>query len=167
MLGLEWRRVDLQAGLIYLEGEHTKSRKRRSVPLNAEARAAIVSRARYRAEHCPDSPWVFCDATARTNADEPWKHIASVKSSFASACERAGITDFRVHDLRHTCAAWLVSSGVALQAVRDLLGHSTIKVTERYAHLAPENVRAAVEVLAPRSHFGHTSEKEVLKDTAN
>lgn len=150
MLGLEWRRVDLQVGLVFLEGEHTKSRKRRSVPLNAEARAALISRARFRSEHCADSPWVFCNAEG--------ERIASVKRSFISACRRAGLSDFRAHDMRHTCAAWLVSSGVPLQAVRDLLGHSTIKVTERYAHLAPENVRAAVEVLAPRSHSGHTSE---------
>lgn len=152
MLGLEWRRVDLQAGLIYLEGTHTKSGKRRSIPLNMEARAALISRASFRAEHCPDSPWVFCNSEG--------ERIASIKHSFASACERAGILDFRVHDLRHTCAAWLVSAGVPLPAVRDLLGHSTVKVTERYAHLAPENVRAAVDALVTRSRSGHANEKE-------
>ena len=73
--------------------------------------------------------------------------IASVKRSFGTACERAGITDFRFHDLRHTCAAWLVQAGVPLTEVRDVLGHSTIKMTERYAHLAPENVRAALALL--------------------
>lgn len=52
-----------------------------------------------------------------------------------------------MHDLRHTCAAWLVSAGVPLTEVRDLLGHSTIRMTERYAHLAPERVRAAVAAL--------------------
>ena len=62
MLGLEWKRVDLQTGLIYLEGTHTKSGKRRSIPLNTEARAALICRASYRAKHCPDSPWVFCNA---------------------------------------------------------------------------------------------------------
>ena len=158
MLGLEWRRVDLQAGLIHLEGTHTKSGKRRSVPMNAEARAAIISRARFRAQYCPASPWVFCDATGR--------RVASVKRSFATACKRAGIADFRVHDLRHTCAAWLVSAGVAMSAIRDLLGHSTIKVTERYAHLAPENLRAAVDVLAPWSRFGHGREEEGTTETA-
>jgi integrase len=65
-----------------------------------------------------------------------------------------------IHDLRHTCAAWLVSAGVPLAEVRDLLGHSTVKMTERYAHLAPENVRRAVAVLEGRSHSGHTGEEE-------
>jgi len=63
------------------------------------------------------------------------------------ACRRAGTRDFRIHDLRHTCAAWRVSAEVPLTAVRDLLGHTTVKMTERYAHLAPENIRAAVLVL--------------------
>ena len=49
--------------------------------------------------------------------------------------------------MRHTCAAWLVSDGVGMPEVRDLLGHATIAMTERYAHLAPENVRIAVSVL--------------------
>jgi len=66
-----------------------------------------------------------------------------------------GINDFRMHDMRHTCAAWLVSSGVSLIEVRHLLGHSTIKMTERYAHLAPENLRKAVRTLENRSHSGH------------
>lgn len=148
MLGLAWRRVDLKANLVHLGSEDTKTGKRRSVPLNSIAREAIIEQARFRAQHCPDSPWVFCNRNGR--------RIADAKKSFATACRRAGIEDFHFHDLRHTCAAWLVSAGVPLAEVRDLLGHSTIKMTERYAHLAPDNVRDAVAVLEdPRSRFGH------------
>ncbi|TAM46261.1 MAG: site-specific integrase [Gammaproteobacteria bacterium] len=147
LLGLEWRRVDLQRGLLYLEGDHTKSGRRRYVPLNQAARGALLSRMRFRAKYCPASPWVFA---ARSG-----KRIQSVKTAFASACEAAGIEDFRIHDLRHTCAAWLVSAGVPLPEVRDLLGHSTVTMTERYAHLAPENVRAAVQRLDGLHESGH------------
>lgn len=148
MLGLEWRRVDLHAGLLYLEGVHTKAGKRRTVPLNAIAREAIMIRTKFRAEHCPGSPWVFSNDTG--------EHIACIKRSFATACRKAGISDFRFHDLRHTCAAWLVQLGVPLTQVRDVLGHSTIKMTERYAHLAPENVRAALTLLeGSMSRSGH------------
>lgn len=78
-----------------------------------------------------------------------------MKRSFANACDKAGIKDFRIHDLRHCCAAWLVQSGVSIRAVAELLRHSDIRVTMRYAHLAPETVRAAVAVLDVKSRFGH------------
>lgn len=149
MLGLNWERVDLRSNLIYLSAEHTKSAKRRSIPLNDEARSALLGRARFRAQYCPDSPWVF--------ASRKGERIGSIKHSFARACRLAGIKDFTVHDLRHTCAAWLVTAGASLQEIRDLLGHSTIKMTERYAHLAPENVRNAVARLDVRSRFGHVA----------
>ena len=114
------------------------------------ARTAIQARAEFRDQHCTVSPWVFCDKDG--------ERIQSIKRSWATACRRAGIVDFRIHDLRHnsasrarnkrhTCAAWLVSAGVPLTEVRDLLGHSSITMTERYAHLAPGNVRAAVALL--------------------
>ncbi len=158
LLGLEWKRVDLQAGLIHLEAEHTKAGKRRSIPINREARAAVIRRARYRAEQCPGSRWVFCR--------EDGSRIQAVKRSFATACRRAGIEDFRIHDMRHTCAAWLVTAGVPLTEVRDLLGHSSVKMTERYAHLAPENVRAAVALLegdeSRLSHVEDTGEVTAL-----
>lgn len=143
LLGLQWSRVDLQERLIRLEGEHTKAGKRRSVPLNDNAYRTLLSRANFRATHCPDSPWVF--------ASKKGQRIQSIKRSFATACRRVGIEDFRIHDLRHTCAAWLVTAGVALPEVRDLLGHGSVTMTEKYAHLSPDNVRRAVAVLTARN----------------
>ncbi|KAA3634549.1 MAG: site-specific integrase [Proteobacteria bacterium] len=147
MLGLEWKRVDLRENLVYLDGEHQKSGRVGSVPLNREARAALLARASFRSEHCPDSPWVFCDKEG--------ERIKSIKRSFATACRRAKIVDFRPHDLRHTCAAWLVQAGMPMSEIRDLLRHSSVQVTERYAHLAPHNVRRAVDSLVNESRFSH------------
>jgi len=93
------------------------------------------------------------------------ERIQSVEKSFRTACNAAGIIDFRIHDLRHTCAAWLVSSGVQLQVVRDLLGHSTIRMTGRYAHLAPETIRDALKSLDV-SRSGHASENVERHDYA-
>ncbi|MGH8510150.1 MAG: site-specific integrase, partial [Gammaproteobacteria bacterium] len=160
LLGLEWTRVDFQGSLIHLEARHIKAGKRRSVPLNEGAREALIDRARFRSEHCPGSPWIFCRADGR--------RIQSVKRSFASACRKTEIEDFLIHDLRHTCAGWLVSAGVPLTEVRDLLGHSTVKMTERYAHLAPENIRAAVAVLDTRwSRSGHARHSQRLETHRN
>lgn len=110
----------------------------------------LFVRKRFVDKHCPNSPWVLCRANG-----EPlqWLH-----KGFAKACAVAGIKDFRVHDLRHTCAAWLVSAGAPLAEVRDLLGHAGITMTERYAHLAPDNVRAAVARLdAIESRSSHAA----------
>lgn len=158
LLGLEWGRVDLQRRLMTLEAHHTKSAKRRSVPLNDQARKAMLSRARFRAQHCPASPWVFCHPDG--------SRILEVKHSFATACRRASIRDFRIHDLRHTCAAWLVSAGVPLPEIRDLLGHSSISMTERYAHLAPDRVRSAVEQLDLLSRSSHAATSTDAKEIA-
>lgn len=139
MLGLEWGRVDLKNNLVYLRGVDQKNGEYSSVPLNGQARKALLSRASHRANDCPDSPWVFCDRQGR--------RIQNIRKGFQSACEKAGIEDFHPHDLRHTCAAWLVQSRVSIREVAGLLRHKTIQVTMRYAHLAPVNVRSAVEKL--------------------
>lgn len=139
MLKLSWDRVDLQQNRLLLEGINTKSGKRRMIPLNDEAKQALLNRARFKAQYCPGSSWVF--------AHKSGEQVKYMQGGFRAACRRAGIVDFRVHDLRHTFASWLITAGVPLPEVRDLLGHSTIEMTERYAHLAPENLKAAVSVL--------------------
>ncbi len=140
LLGLEWKRVDLQANLVYLEAKNQKSGKPGSVPLNTIAREAILSRARFRAQHCPSSAWVFCNRKGQ--------RLQSIKRSFAATCRRAGLTDVHPHDLRRTCGSWLVQKGVPIQHVSKLLRHSDIRITDRvYAHLAPENTRTTVQVL--------------------
>ncbi len=139
MLGLEWRRVDCKERLILLEAQHQKNGRYGSVPLNEQAWKAVVSRQKFREAHCPASPWVF----SRKNGSR----IKSVRRSFNSACQKAKIEDFRIHDLRHTCATWLVQNGVSIREVAELLRHSDIRMTMRYAHLSPDNIRDAVRRL--------------------
>ncbi|WP_369112105.1 site-specific integrase [Methyloterricola oryzae] len=92
---------------------------------------------------------MFCDSEGN--------RIQSIKRSFGTVCSRAGIEDFHIHDLRRACAAWLVQAGVPLIQVRDLLRHSTVEMTERYAHLSPDNVRTAVAALNGLSRSGHAT----------
>lgn len=142
LLFLQWRQVDMDGRRVWLEAADTKTSEPRMVPLSDDALAALGSRGAFRDAHCPPSPWVFCHADGR--------RITDVKKSFRTACRRAGLEDFRVHDLRHTCAAWLVSSGRPLIEVRDMLGH-TVRMTERYAHLAPGRLQEAAHAL---NHVG-------------
>lgn len=122
---------------------------KREQHLSKRANLAPTHRAGYRAQHCPATPWVFCDRCGR--------RIASVKKSFAQAARQAALSDIHPHDLRRTCGSWLVQDGVPLSEVAALLRHSDIRVTvEHYAHLAPENVRAAVARLeGTMSRSGH------------
>lgn len=151
LLGLEWRRVDWSQNLLYLERQ--KNGQRGSIPMNATAREALLGRARFRATYCPASPWVFADAAGT--------RLNSLSRSFNSACQAAGLEDFHIHDLRHTCAAWLVQAGVPLLDVSQLLRHASIVMTQRYAHLAPHQARSAVTKLeagdnpAPSPDSGH------------
>lgn len=147
LLKLEWRRVNWEHALITLEPDDTKSGKRRTIPLNEDAVAALKRRYRYSQTYCAASPWVFCKRDG--------SRYVYPNPVFKKACEKARIVDFRIHDLRHTCASWLVSRGVPLADVKDVLGHSTINMTERYAHLAPHRAREAVARLGSRSsHAG-------------
>lgn len=139
MLALTWAAVDWQRHVIQLEGTNTKSGKRRTVPLNGAALAALKDQRAWVARHHPQSPYVF--ATGSTT------HMGTVQKGFQAACERARIKDMRLHDLRHTFASWLVMGGVDLYVVKELLGHSSIVVTERYAHLSPDQGKRAVDML--------------------
>ncbi len=130
ILSLEWERhIDLRQRLILLD--RTKSGRRREIPMNSvvyETLQAIPRRL--------DSPYVFTDAQGRRFRD--------IKRSFRSACRRAGIRDFRFHDLRHTFASHLVMAGADLRTVQELLGHQSLTMTLRYAHLSPGHKRQAV-----------------------
>lgn len=78
---------------------------------------------------------------------EEGKRFLDVKRSFHSALRKASIKDFHFHDLRHTFAGRLVMAGVDLTTVKELLGHKDVKMTLRYAHLAPEHKRLAASIL--------------------
>jgi integrase len=70
--------------------------------------------------------------------------LPNFRKRFIKAVNEAGIEDFTFHDLRHTFASWLVMSGVDLATVSTLMGHRTIQMTMRYAHLAPDYLAEAV-----------------------
>jgi integrase len=72
-------------------------------------------------------------------------HRIEIKGSWAAICKAAGITEARMHDLRHTYASVLASAGLSLPVIGALLGHSQPATTARYSHLFDDPLRAATE----------------------
>lgn len=67
--------------------------------------------------------------------------------SWRTACQQGGVRELRPHDLRHTCASRLATSGVNIQTVQELMGHKDIRMTRRYSHLANAHLAEAAERL--------------------
>ena len=87
----------------------------------------------------PESPYIFRDKNEKSNV--------SVRGAFKRAKNKAKIKNFHWHDIRHTTASHLAMSGVDLYTIKDLLGHSTLKMTERYAHLSKTHKENAISNL--------------------
>jgi integrase len=131
-LKLRWGSVDFDRRLITVEGRNAKSRQTRHVPLNDEALRVLQN---WR-EQAGTGARVF--------------HVVGFQTAWETVLKRAMISKFRWHDLRHHFASRLVQQGVPLNTVRDLLGHGSVGMSLRYAHLAPDQRREAVAKLNER-----------------
>jgi len=151
ILELKWSEVDLGRRVIMIP--KTKNGEAIGIPLNQIALKTLseVQRVRHLL-----SPYVFCDREGKPLS--PFR----VSMSFKRAKERAKIENLRFHDLRHDFASGLVQSGVPIHTVKELLGHKDLRMTIRYCHLSPENLREAVNVLDNRDkcYVSATVEKE-------
>ena len=125
VLKLKWDNVNLENRSFYLPD--TKNGTPRTVVLNDLAVEVLESMKEYRKVN---NPYVF--PSTKKSAEG---HIVDPKKIFQAALEKAGIKDFRIHDLRHTYASILINNGVSLYEVKELLGHRDISVTQRYSHL--------------------------------
>jgi integrase len=139
LFGLRWQDVDLTRAMLTVRGYGAKSGQTRHIPLNTTAVDTLKTWRSGRSKPAVDAPLVF------PGADDG--ALEDIKKAWAGLMKAAALTDFRFHDLRHTFASKLVMAGVDLNTVRELLGHSDIKMTLRYAHLAPEAKAAAVAKL--------------------
>lgn len=132
LLGLKWEQI--RHGFIYLT--ETKTGKARQIPVNDQVAQVFKE---LRKKNQMKSPYVFLGPDG--------VRLYGVKRSFENACRRAGIESFRFHDLRHTFASHLVMNNVSLKAVQELLGHTDLKMTMRYAHLSQAHLKDAVAAL--------------------
>jgi integrase len=142
VLGMRWDNVDLVAGIWSKPPSSTKQNEPHEVPLSepvmellAKIREALIIGSRRR-NSLPEFVFPGKGDTG---------HIVEIKKGWRSLCKAADITGLRVHDLRHSFASHLVSNGASLPLVGALLGHSNPSTTQRYAHLADDPQRKAVE----------------------
>ena len=129
LVSLAWSNVDFKGAQLTIEGDKAKSSQTRHVPLNSEALDVLK---RWR-KQSSDTERAF--------------PVARFKTAWTALLLRAHIGHFRWHDLRHHFASRLVQHGVPLNTVRELLGHGSLAMTLRYAHLAPDQKFDAVETL--------------------
>ena len=134
ILSLEWTAVDLFRKTLTVM--KSKNGEKRTIPMSKKVFELVKQSFKKKG-----GGYVFF-SHAGTKIDK-----SNLRRSFYKALERAGVEDFRFHDLRHTFATRLVQAGIDLYKVSILLGHKDIKMTQRYAHHCSESLREGVDVL--------------------
>ncbi len=134
ILNVKWDQIDLEKRIVQVK--HTKNGKDRLIPINESLFSVLASLKRQAI-----GDLVFPNP-------QTGKPYTEVKKSFKLACKKAGLSGIRFHDLRHTFASRLIAAGVDLVTVRDLLGHFSVTVTQRYTHPGNGQKIQAVALLA-------------------
>ncbi|MFN4275739.1 MAG: tyrosine-type recombinase/integrase [Ferrovibrio sp.] len=132
VLSMRWDQLDLDNGVWTKPAATTKQNKLHRVPLAPPA----IQLLKMRRKKLPRSSWVFPSSSKQG-------HMTTIRRFWASTCKLTKIKGARIHDLRHTFASLLISSGETLPIVGALLGHTQAKTTSRYAHLMDDPLREA------------------------
>jgi len=129
VLGLRWEQVDLARRHAWIFADQAKGKRDLGVPLNDNAMAVLE---RCRGQH-PEYVFSYRGKRIKGIQNDTWK----------KACQKAGIDNFRWHDLRHTWASWHVQAGTSLQTLMELGGWATYEMVLRYAHLGTNQLHSA------------------------
>ncbi len=141
--GLEWSQVNLHRRMAWVHPDQAKARKGIGIPLNAEAMLVL----RRQMEKHPHFVFTYRGRPVRSVNTKAWK----------AALNRAGIADFRWHDLRHTWASWHVQAGTPSHALQELGGWESAEMVRRYAHLASDHLAEYADRLARPRAIGGTN----------
>ena len=126
---LRWNQIDMQRKVAWIHADEAKAGRPIGVPLNDDALGVLRNRLGQHVEFV----FTYNDKPVERTSTHAWK----------KACGRAGIENFRWHDLRHTWASWHVQSGTSLQELMELGGWATYEMVMWYAHLAAEHLQTA------------------------
>ena len=142
LLDAKWSDIHLSEGIWKIP--MTKSGRPLTVPLTAEATSLFRSLLDYLPTILPKifvetNEWVF----PNPKTGKPFK---SIFNAWNTARTKAGLADLRIHDLRHSFASALVNHGIPIYDVQKLLGHQSVKTTERYSHLSPDRLRSSSSI---------------------
>lgn len=132
MIKLQWRDIDLFAGVITIVGLNTKTLRTRFVPITQRLCAEFL---RLNAKHLP------------AGKDLVFGITSNVRRSFQAACQKARVEDFRIHDCRATCITRMIEGGIPDSLAGQLAGQSQPKTTFRYTRPSEATLRQAVEIL--------------------
>ncbi|MCP3475063.1 site-specific integrase [Bradyrhizobium sp. CCGUVB1N3] len=147
VIGLQWTSIDWENRSVAIRHSHCDTRKvldtpknnrERHIPLDGEVYEMLSARRR-------KAGYVFVDADG-----DPFNG-SRVNRRLEQACTKAGLRAASWHVLRHTFASHLALQGTPLHIVQVLLGHASITTTLRYSHVAPSALKAAIEMLSPKS----------------
>ena len=130
IFNLKWVDIDWEQRQIIVS--KTKNNMPRIVPMNQVVHKLLVKR-----HQKVTSSYVF--------PGKDGKPRTTVRTAFKAACKRAGITNLRPHDLRHSFGTWLVNQGADIKTIQELMGHRNLKSTERYLHPNDERKRKVIE----------------------
>jgi integrase len=162
LLNLTWERVDLTRDLGFgatVTLYDTKSGEPRGVPLNQVAVSTLAAIE-------PDMTKRLGRVFKRSTGEDQ----ISVRTAWERALKRADISNFRFHDLRHTCGSYLTMRGRPMREIQEVLGHKSLSMTLRYSHLSPKHLRSCVESLdglTPTISLDDDSRKMTHKMTHN
>lgn len=158
ILHLRWDQIDFDEGQIDLRiKSRTPGGRLLVLPISPPLRELLLS--------CEGDHAEFVFVRRFKRDDLETRPIESFRRSFGTACRKAGISDFTFHDLRHTAATWMVQNGVALDLVQEVLGHTDIATTKRYAHRSLHEKHGALARLAA-AQIRHTPVRPALKHWA-
>ncbi len=146
IMGLRWGQIDLKAGRATLNAGTTKNDDARVLPLVGEALTLLKERAKVRSLL---DDRIFPPTSLAKKAES-----INLRTPFIAAMEEAEIVNFHWHDLRHTCASYLMMNGVSPLEISKILGHRTMAMVSRYAHLAPARVSEIGNALAQKMGLG-------------
>lgn len=143
---LEWSQIDLKRRVAWIHADQAKAGKPIGLPLSDAACAILAT------QRGQNKQWVF-----------PYKGkpIGKIKTAWRRALKRAKIAGFTWHDLRHTWASWHIQNGTPLPVLKELGGWASMAMVSKYAHLAPEHLRAYAN--APSRNLRHNSKATARK----